>query len=38
MFRKVAYNDSHPRKDRLFDDAEQEILTEIARAYGAFGY
>jgi len=38
MFCKVAYNDSRPRKDRLFDDAEQEILIEIARAYGAFGY
>jgi len=38
MFRKVAYNDSRPRKDRLFDDTEQAILIEIARAYGAFGY
>ena len=38
MFRQVAFNDSHPRKDRLFDDAEKEILTEIARAYGVFGY
>ena len=26
MFRKVAYNDHRPRKDRLFDDTEQEIL------------
>jgi len=38
MFRKVAYNDCRPRKDRLFDDGEKEILEEIARAYGAFGY
>jgi hypothetical protein len=38
MFRKVAYNDHRPRKHRLFDDAEQAILVEIAKAYGAFGY
>jgi len=38
MFRKVAYNDRRPRKDRLFDDTEKAILIEIAQAYGAFGY
>ena len=38
MFRRVGYNDHRPRKDRLFDDTEQAILIEIAKAYGAFGY
>ena len=38
MFRKVAYNDSGVRKDRLFDETEHATLMEIARAYGAFDY
>ena len=38
MFRRVAFNNFRPIKDRLFDDTEHAILIEIARAYGAFGY